>query len=128
MKKTLMCALLAFSLVGTKLCAYDLSYNITPNRYACFLDKMGGKSEQINDKVAEIKKDGFFLETKRGKEQFNFKSNPFGSDSFVNSDGIPATFNDLLSSLDGNPSKEKKAIADATDMCASVYAATGKVG
>ncbi len=117
-----MCAFLALSLVGTNLYAYALNYTVTPSRFACVLKNAGHTDADISKTIPRIIKNGLPLKTKAGNTVlFNFKEGTF-MDSFVTADGkTTATFADVLYDADGTE-KEKKAIQDGTDTCATAYA------
>ena len=123
MKKMLMCAFLALSLVGGQLSAYKLTDYVTPNRLACVMKNLGDFSDaEINTAIADTKTNGLKFKRAGRPETFNFVKGTF-VDQFKTDAGKLATFQDVLYYSDGSE-KEKKAIEVGTDTCATTYAAT----
>ena len=114
MKKTLMCAFLALSLVGGQLSAYLMEDEVTPSRLGCIMMTLGQSKEAAKKKVEEHKKNG--LRGSGGK--YNYKST-LGYERFYNDAGEKAKFKDLTD-LKGKDA----AITKSDDVCAYAFFAS----
>ena len=112
MKKTLMCAFLALSLVGGQLSAYSMEDEVTPSRLGCVMLTLGQSKEAAKKKVEEHKKNGI-----RGSNgvKYNYKST-LGYERFYNDAGEKAKFQDLPD-LKG----KSAAIEKSDDLCANKF-------
>jgi hypothetical protein len=113
MRKTLMCAFLALSLVGGQLSAYKDDDHVTPSRLGCVNLHFGKSKEEAKSKVEELKQSG--LKNSKG-EHFAYDNGKM-IQRFKNAAGESLKFKDLA-----NVDKEtREAIAKSNDTCATKF-------
>ena len=113
MRKTLMCAFLALSLVGGQLSAYKDDDHVTPSRVGCVSLSLGKNKEEAKSKVEEIKKSGL----KNSKGVHFAYDNGKMIQRVKNAAGESLKFKDLA-----NLDKEtREAIAKSDDICATKF-------
>jgi hypothetical protein len=126
MRKTLMYAFLALSLLGGQLSAYPTRETVTPSKIFCALKKnilyTGKSDEELKSKVEEYMKNGI-KDSKYGHVAGHFVYDP-ESKTFKNQ-YRKATFSDILSDwCEGRVAcfayeSKLRAIEQANDECAS---------